>query len=98
VTHTRVSKIEFLCYSKSETIKTNWSRDGPRLNSENLRRGCRLQEAQCKGRLRAGSMSLLIVVAGEVQLAWGGIREHEAFLGHKMRGPAGTGRGGVSMA
>ena len=34
----------------------------------------------------------------EAQLAWGGIREHEAFLGHEMRGAAGTGRGGVSMA
>ena len=34
----------------------------------------------------------------EVQLARGGIREHEAFLGHEMRGPAGTGHGGVSMA
>jgi len=32
------------------------------------------------------------------QLARGGIREHDAFLGHEMRGPAGTGRGGVSMA
>jgi len=27
-----------------------------------------------------------------------GIREHDAFLGHEMRGPAGTGCGGVSMA
>jgi len=34
----------------------------------------------------------------EVRLARGGIREHDAFLGHKMRGPAGTGRGGVTMA
>jgi len=34
----------------------------------------------------------------EVQLARGGIREHDAFLSHAMRGPAGTGRGGVSMA
>jgi len=33
----------------------------------------------------------------EAQLARGGIREHDAFLGHEMRGPAGTGRGGVSM-
>jgi len=31
-------------------------------------------------------------------LARGGIREHEAFLGHEMRGPAGTGCDGVSMA
>ena len=34
----------------------------------------------------------------EPQLARGGIRDHDAFLGHEMRGPAGTGRGGVSMA
>jgi len=34
----------------------------------------------------------------EARLARGGIREHDAFLGHGMRGPAGTGRGGVSMA
>jgi len=34
----------------------------------------------------------------EAWLVRGGIREHDAFLGHEMRGPAGTGRGGVSMA
>ena len=34
----------------------------------------------------------------EARLAQGGIREHDAFLGHEMRGPAGTERGGVSMA
>jgi len=34
----------------------------------------------------------------EARLTRGGIREHDAFLGHEMRGPAGTGRGGVSMA
>ena len=34
----------------------------------------------------------------EAWLARGGIREYDAFLGHEMRGPAGTGRGGVSMA
>ena len=34
----------------------------------------------------------------EVWLALVGIREHDAFLGHEMRGPAGSGRGGVSMA
>ena len=47
--------------------------------------------------MRAGSVSSLIVAAGE-RLARGGIREHDAFLGHEIRGPAGTGRGGVSMA
>jgi len=35
---------------------------------------------------------------GEARLARGGIREHDAFVGHEMRGPAGTGRGGVSIA
>jgi len=34
----------------------------------------------------------------EARLARGGIREHDAFLGHEMRGPAGTECGGVSMA
>ena len=34
----------------------------------------------------------------EARLARGGIREDDVFLGHEMRGPAGTGRGGVSMA
>jgi len=34
-----------------------------------------------------------------VRLAWGGIRKlwHDAFLGNELRGPTGTGRGGVSM-
>ena len=34
----------------------------------------------------------------EVWLARGGIQEHESLFGNGMRGPAGTGRGGVSMA
>ena len=34
----------------------------------------------------------------EARLARGGIREHDAFLSHEMRGPAGTGCGGVLMA
>jgi len=34
----------------------------------------------------------------ETRLAQGGIREHDALLGHEMRGPAGTESGGVSMA
>jgi len=34
----------------------------------------------------------------EVRLARGRIREHDAFLVHEIRGPAGTERGGVSMA
>ena len=38
------------------------------------------------------NMMLLFITAGER------IREHEASLGHEMKGPAGTGRGGVSTA
>jgi len=34
----------------------------------------------------------------EAQLAWGKIREHDAFWDHEMRGSAGTGIGGVLMA
>jgi len=34
----------------------------------------------------------------EARLTRGGTREYDAFLSHEMRGPAGTGRGGVSMA
>ena len=34
---------------------------------------------------------------GEARLARGGIREHDAFLGHEMRSTAGTGCGVVSM-
>jgi len=37
-------------------------------------------------------------VGREARLARGGIRENDSFLGHEMRGPAGTGRGGVLMA
>ena len=47
-------------------------------------------EKRCRGIDRRGRR--------EARLARGGIREHDAFLGHEMRGPAGTERGGVSMA
>ena len=56
-------------------------------------------EAQCKDGVRADGVASLIVAAGERRgfaRCW--IREHDAFLGHEMRGPAGTGRAGVSMA
>jgi len=58
---------------------------------------------QDRGAVQGRSKSRQRVVAHRrsgrgAQLAWGGIREHDAFLGHEMRGPAGTGRGGVSMA
>jgi len=65
-----------------------------------LRGGCRLQD---RGAMQGQSESRQHVVAHrrggrEVRLARGGIREHDTFLGHEMRGPARTGRGGVSMA
>ena len=47
-------------------------------------------EKRCRGIDRRGGR--------EARLARGGIQEHDVFLGHEMRGPAGTGRGGVSMA
>jgi len=52
-------------------------------------------EAQYKGGVRADSMSSRIVAAGERR---GSLGVDEVFLSHEMRGPAGTGRGGVSMA
>jgi len=54
-------------------------------------------EAQCKGGVRADGIAHRHG-GREARLARGGIREHDAFLGHEMRDPAGTGRGGVSMA
>ena len=42
--------------------------------------------AQCKGGVRPLSRG-----GREARLARGGIREHDAFLGHEMRGPAGLG-------
>ena len=47
-------------------------------------------EKRCRGIDRRGGR--------EARLARDGNREHDAFLGHEMRGPAGTDRGGVSMA
>jgi len=87
-THTD-SKIGFPWFSKSETIETDWSKDGPRLKSDNLRRGCRLQE---RGAVQGWSESQQRVIAHrrggrEARLARGGIREHDVFLGHEMRGP-----------
>jgi len=95
-----VSKIWFPCLSKSETIEANRSRDGPRLRSDNLRRGCRPQNrGAVQGRSESRQHTIAHCRGGrEARLARGGIREHDAFLGHEMRSPAGTGRGGVSMA
>ena len=72
-----------------ETIETNWSRDGLRLKSDNLRKGCRLQN---RGAVEGRSESRQHVAyrrgGKEARLARGGIREHDAFLGHEMRGPS----------
>jgi len=81
-------------------IETNWSRDAPGLKSDNLRRSCRLKD---RGAGQGRSESRQHVVAHrrggrEARLARGRIREHDAFLGHVMRGPTGTCRGVVSMA
>jgi hypothetical protein len=83
-------------YSRSHSEKPR----GLRLKSDNLRRCCRLQD---RGAVQGRSESRWRGIAHrrggrDTQLARGGIREHDAFLGHEMRGPAGTGRGGVSMA
>jgi len=81
-------------------METNWSRDGLRLKSDNLRRGCRLQDGGAvQGRSESGWRVVAHRHGGrEARLARGGIREHDAFLGHEMRGPAGTERVGVLMA
>ena len=58
-------------------------------------------ESQCTGGVIANGVASLIVAAGERRGLLGvgfDSAEHDAFLGHEMRGPAGTGRGGVSMA
>ena len=47
-------------------------------------------EKRCRGIDRRGRR--------EARLARGGIREHDAFLGHEKKGSEGTERGGVSMA
>ena len=87
---------------RNEIMMANWSRDGPRLKSENLRRGCRLQN---RGTVQGRNGTRQHIIAHrrggrEARLARGGIQEHEALLGHEMRGPAGTGTGcgGVSIA
>jgi len=71
-----------------------------RLKSDNLRRCCRLQDG---GAVQGQSESRWRVIAHrrggiEAWLARGGTRDYDAFLGHEMKGPTGTGCGGVSMA
>jgi len=48
--------------------------------------------------MAADSMSSLTIAVEERRGCLGRIREQEEFSGHEMRGPVGTGRGGVSMA
>ena len=56
-------------------------------------------EARCKGGVRADGVSALIVAAGERRGVLGvGIENMMRFLGHEIRGPAGTERVGVLMA
>ena len=56
-------------------------------------------EAQCKDGVRDDGLAWhRSSLRRERGAARGGIREHDAFLGHEMRGRAGTERGGVSMA
>ena len=65
----------------------------------NFRRGCRLQDRGAV-QVRGGSQWHVVAYCRggrEARLTWGGIRDHEVFLDYKMRGPAGTGRVGVSM-
>jgi len=54
-------------------------------------------EEQCKDGVRTDGVAHRRG-GREARLARGGIQELDAFLGHEMRGLAGTGRGGVSMA
>ena len=85
------SKIGFQLLSKSQTNETNSSKDGLRIERDNLRRGCRLQD---RGAVQERSESRWRVVAHrrggrEARLARGGIREHDAFLGHEItEGPS----------
>ena len=89
-----------VCLCVCGETERSWSRDGLRLKGDNLRRGCRLQDGSAvQGRTESRWRVIAHRRGGrEARLAWGGIREHDAFLGHEMRVPAGTGRGGVSMA
>ena len=73
-------------------MKQTWSKIQKRQLEERLHAAI---EAQHKGGVRADSMSSRIVAAGEKR---GSLGVDEVFLSHEMRGPAGTGRGGVSMA
>ena len=62
----QVQRSGFHYSARVKQLKTNWSRVGARLKSDNLRRGCSLLiEAHCKGGVRADSMSSLIVAVGE---------------------------------
>ena len=76
------SKIGFPWFNKGETIETNWSRDGLRLKSDNLRRCCsRLQD---RGAVQGRSESWWRCIAHrrggrEARLARGGIREYDAY-------------------
>jgi len=89
VKHTHRFKDRISMIQQRETVETNWSRDGLRLKSDSLRKGCRLQDT---GTVQGRSESRWRGIAHrrgwrEARLARGGIREHHAFLSHEMRGP-----------
>ena len=68
--------------------------------NDNLRRCCRLQDRGAVQERSERRWRGITHRCGrrEARLARGGIREHDAFWGHEMRGPAGTGCCGVSVA
>ena len=60
------SKIGFQLLSKSQTNETNSSKDGLRIERDNLRRGCRLQDrGAVQGRSESRWRDIAIVAAGE---------------------------------
>jgi len=84
--------VEECHWSILEMVQDNL-RDGHGLKSDDLKRCWRLQD---RGAVQGRSRSRQHVVAHrhggtEARLAKGGIREHEAFLGHEMRVQQGLG-------
>ena len=103
--HTQFQRLGF-----RDSVKVKWNHDGPGMQleqtgaemvTENMRSDCRLQ---IRGAVQGQSGHQQHVIAHhrggslrEARLARCGIREHEVFSGHGMRGP-GTRRAGVTLA
>ena len=88
--------ISSIFLSMKTIILTNLSRDSRRHESDNVRRGYKLQDRGIVQR-RSGSRQHVVAQrhsGREARLAWGGIREHE----HGVRGLLGIRRVGVSIA